>query len=71
MTSFLKEMEKHTHLKLIKVRGFRIVSGGILRPLENYRWWWKFNRWLGERLPAFCIEIQAIMIKPANMKPAG
>jgi hypothetical protein len=43
-----------------------VISGGILRPLENHRWWWKFNRWLGERIPAACIEIQAIMQKQAG-----
>jgi len=45
------------------VRGFRIVSGGLLRPLENYRWWWRFNRRLGELLPAACIEAQIIARK--------
>jgi hypothetical protein len=45
------------------VRGFRIISGGLLRPLENYRWWWRFNRRLGARLPAACIEAQIIARK--------
>ena len=45
------------------VRGFRIISGGLLRPLENYRWWWRFNRRLGELLPAACIEAQIIARK--------
>lgn len=66
MALFLKAMNKHSALKLIEVRGFRIVSGGVLRPLENCRWWWKFNRWLGAQVPALCIEIQAMMEKPAN-----
>ncbi len=64
--SFLTEMQRHSTLKLVEVRGLRIISGGILRPLENYRWWWKFNRWLGAQVPALCIEIQAIMEKPAD-----
>ena len=66
MMSFLREMERYSTLKLVKVRGLRIISGGILRPLENYCWWWKFNRWLGEKVPALCIEIQAIMEKPGD-----
>lgn len=70
MKSFLKVMKNHSKLELIKVRGLRIVSGGVLRPLENYRWWWKFNRWLGEQFPSFCIEIQAIMEKPATLSGA-
>jgi hypothetical protein len=35
----------------------------LLRPLENYRWWWRFNRRLGELLPAACIEVQIIARK--------
>ncbi len=70
LSSFLHQMRQQ-HLKLVKVRGFRIVSGGILRPLENHRWWWRFNRWLGERVPAVCIEVQAILEKPPEPPPAG
>ena len=68
LSSFLHQMRQQ-HLKLVKVRGFRIVSGGILRPLENHRWWWRFNRWLGERVPAVCIEVQAILEKPPELPP--
>ncbi len=70
MASFLGEMKRHTQLKLIEVRGLRVISGGILQPLEDYRWWWKFNRWLGAQVPALCIEIQAIMEKPAQADAA-
>ncbi len=66
VASFLNVMNKHSALNLIEVRGLRIFSGGMLRTLENYRWWWKFNRWLGAQVPALCIEIQAIMEKPAK-----
>jgi SAM-dependent methyltransferase len=62
--SFLRAMRRHSGLRLITVRGFRIISGGLLRGLDNYRWWWRFNRRLGELLPALCIEIQAVMEKP-------
>ena len=48
-----------------QVRGFRVVSGGLLAPLENYRWWWRFNRWLGALFPAACIEAQIILEKSA------
>jgi SAM-dependent methyltransferase len=64
LSSFLEEFRRYSNLKVLKVRGFRIISGGLLRPLEHYRWWWKFNRRLGELIPAACIEIQAIMEKP-------
>ncbi len=43
--------------------GFRIVSGGLLRRLENYAWWYRFNRRLGRLLPGLCIEVQ-LLLKP-------
>ncbi len=45
----------------LTVRGFRIVSGGLLRRLENYEWWYRVNRALGKRLPSLCIEVQLIV----------
>ena len=63
--SFLAAMGAHSRLRLLEIRGFRIISGGLLKPLENHRWWWRFNRRLGKLIPAACIEIQAIMEKPA------
>jgi len=65
--SFLRLLRTHPGLSVVKARGFRIVSGGLLRPLENYRWWWQLNRRLGELLPALCIEVQIILRKsPAS-----
>jgi 2-polyprenyl-3-methyl-5-hydroxy-6-metoxy-1,4-benzoquinol methylase len=63
MRSFLRELRKRPELTVIKTRGFRIISGGLLRRLENYRWWWELNRRLGELIPAACIEIQIIARK--------
>ncbi len=65
--SILQKLKQCPELRLSRVRGFRVISGGLLRPLENYRWWWKLNRRIGELIPAACIEIQAIMEK----MPAG
>jgi SAM-dependent methyltransferase len=64
-SSFLAAMAAHSTLRLLEIRGFRIISGGVLKPLENHRWWWRFNRGLGRIAPSLCIEIQAIMEKPA------
>jgi SAM-dependent methyltransferase len=61
--SFRRLLRAYPNLRLVKARGFRIVSGGPLRPLENYAWWWRFNRRLGELLPALCIEAQFILVK--------
>jgi 2-polyprenyl-3-methyl-5-hydroxy-6-metoxy-1,4-benzoquinol methylase len=52
-------------LNFVEARGFRIVSGGVLRPLEERRWWWAFNRWLGAALPAACVEVQIVLEKRA------
>jgi len=48
-------------------RGFRIVSGGILRPLEYCRWWWQLARAVGRTVPSLCIEIQTVVSKPERM----
>jgi SAM-dependent methyltransferase len=61
--SFRRELRRLPGFTLEEARGFRIVSGGLLRPLENYRWWWRFNRWLGRLAPALCIEAQFVLRK--------
>jgi ubiquinone/menaquinone biosynthesis C-methylase UbiE len=53
-----------------KTRGFRIVSGGILRPLEYCRWWWRLNRRIGALVPGLCIEIQVVAVKRASAAQA-
>jgi SAM-dependent methyltransferase len=61
--SFRRLLRKFPDLAIEQVRGFRIISGGLLRPLENYRWWFELNRRLGELVPALCIEVQFILRK--------
>ena len=61
--SFLRLLRQSGDLSVQESRGFRIVSGGILRPLENRRWWWKLNRWIGSIVPSLCIEIQVLATK--------
>lgn len=63
LSSFRGLLRRLPGFRIERVRGFRIVSGGLLRPLENYRWWWMLNRRLGELLPALCIEAQFILHK--------
>ncbi len=63
LRSLRATVERQPGLRLRKLRGFRIVSGGPLRPLENFRWWWRLNRRLGELAPGLCIEVQAILDK--------
>jgi len=65
--SFLKTIRRHcdAEIEVLQSRGFRIVSGGILRPLEYRRWWWKLNRWVGSKIPSACIEVQVLATKRA------
>jgi SAM-dependent methyltransferase len=64
--SFLRELRTCCPgLTVQQARGFRIVSGGLLLPMEHWRWWWRFNRWLGARVPSWCTEIQVLLTKPA------
>ena len=53
-----------TDLQLREVRGFRIVSGGWFRELEEKEWWWRASRTLGRTVPGLCVEIQAIFTRP-------
>ena len=53
-----------TNLELKEARGYRIVSGGFLKPLEEKEWWWRFNRALGRAVPGLCVEIQLVYTKP-------
>ncbi len=66
LSTFTSKMLACSGLRLLEARGFRIISGGILRPLEHHRWWWAFNRRLGAKFPAACIEVQAVLEKPAG-----
>ncbi|MEM7001825.1 MAG: class I SAM-dependent methyltransferase [Pseudomonadota bacterium] len=54
----------------IEARGFRIVSGGLLRRLENHAWWYRFNRRLGRFVPGLCIEVQLIL-QPSRVESDG
>ena len=64
LRSIMRAVDQHApSLHFQHARGFRIISGGILRPLENYRLWWRFNRWLGALMPGLCIEAQMIYLK--------
>ena len=53
-------------LKIQDTRGFRIISGGVLRFLENYTWWYDFNCKLGQIFPSLCVEIQILVKKSTS-----
>jgi SAM-dependent methyltransferase len=60
---FVRHLRRLPRFKLLRARGFRVISGGVLKPLENCRWWWRLNRRIGEWIPAACIEAQIILEK--------
>ncbi len=62
--SFLKLFRQHTGLAVEECRGFRIVSGGPLKALENQEWWYRLNRSIGKVVPSLCTEIQVVATKP-------
>ena len=61
---FVRELKAECpDLDILVCRGFRIMSGGLLKPLEYCRWWWQWNRWLGSLVPSLCVETQIIARK--------
>lgn len=62
--SFLRTIRRACgDVEFLETRGFRILSGGLLRPLENARWWWQLNCWLGRTVPGLCTELQVLATK--------
>lgn len=60
-SSIVRRLQTVGELEVLDIRGFRILSGGLLRPLENYHWWYRFSLWLGRLLPSLCVEIQMVV----------
>lgn len=56
---------KSGELDVFHVRGFRFTSGGPLGLLENTRWFWRLNSFLGRLFPYFCGEVQFLCRKVA------
>ncbi|MEX0655330.1 MAG: class I SAM-dependent methyltransferase [Phycisphaeraceae bacterium] len=62
--SFVELIGGTTDLEVEAVQAFRCVSGGILAPLENYYWWYQFNRSMATGMSSLAIEVQVIARKP-------
>lgn len=58
-----KWVQQIPELEVMELRGFRIISGGVLSPLENHYWWYKFNRIIGRIVPWLCVECQVTAMK--------
>lgn len=67
LRTFLREFRDLPNLQIQERRGFRIVSGGVLRPLEFTRAWWKLNRIIGKIVPSLCTEVQIKCRKTASV----
>lgn len=65
LRSFVAEFLRYSGLTMQEVHGFRIISGGILKPLENHKWWYSLNHHIGRIVPGLCTEIQVIARKAA------
>jgi SAM-dependent methyltransferase len=69
--SFEAAIEKNCDVEIVARRGFRMISGGLLRGLENHRWWWQTNRTLGTWFPGLCTEVQIVAVKRPNVLNYG
>ncbi len=65
LRTFRREWKNCASVRFETARGFRIISGGILRPLEFTKSWWKLNRTVGAMVPGLCTEVQLLGRKVA------
>lgn len=68
--TFVQMMRGACEADIQKARGFRILSGGVLRPLEYCRWWWRLNRSIGSVIPSLCTEVQIVASKSRPSRAA-
>jgi SAM-dependent methyltransferase len=61
--TFLAAIRRNGDVTIQSTRGFRMISGGPLRRLENSRRWWQINCTLGRWLPGLCTEVQVLARK--------
>lgn len=66
LRSFAELVGRGDLFKIEQARGFRIVSGGVLAPFEDFRWWWRLNRTLGASFPSICVEAQIVARRSNN-----
>jgi len=62
--SFMELIKDNRCFSIRQAKGFRIISGGpLFGQLENFYWWYKFNRLLGRVTPWLCPEIQVVAVR--------
>jgi SAM-dependent methyltransferase len=50
----------HDRFTISNCYGVRMISGGLISSLEDFLWWYRFNRWLGRSAPSLSTEIQVV-----------
>ncbi len=50
---------------MTRVWGFRVFSARQWVPLEDWQWFWKFSRWLGQKAPFLTGEVIVHLEKPS------
>lgn len=68
-TTFRRLVSRGGAFEVRSLRGFRSASGGILSPLEDWRWWWRLNGAVFGALPWFAAEVQVVARR--NSRPAA
>ena len=68
--SFTDLISQSGALEVQKVQAFRWVSGGILAPLENLEWWYRFSRRVATAAPSLAVEVQVIAHRPVAPGPS-
>lgn len=63
LNSICKLLTRAGNVTIRDRRGFRVMSGGPLRFLEDSRTWYQFQRMLGRNVPSFCVEAQILATK--------
>lgn len=58
--SIKRLVSAHNRFSISNSYGVRMISGGLISSLEDFLWWYQFNRWLGRLVPSLCTEIQIV-----------
>lgn len=62
--SIVRHLRATTSLEVADVRGFRVVSGGLIEFLEDYAWWYRLSLFMARVLPCLCTEVQIVARRP-------
>lgn len=69
--TIIRHLRKTTSLEIVEVRGFRVVSGGVIAFLEDYEWWYRTSLRLARMFPMLCTEVQIVARRPVKLPEPG